>query len=69
METRADPPVPSISPSDPTSITAGQMMFSAAKADVPTKLDTNSPSTTLYMLPTSIIKMLGMEDTASLRYP
>ena len=45
------------------------MMFSAAKADVPTKLDTKSPSTTLYMLPTSIIRMLGTEETTSLLYP
>jgi hypothetical protein len=58
-----------MSPSDPTSITAGQMMFNAANAEVPTKLDTNNPSTTLYMLPTSIIRMLGIEDVTSLLYP
>ena len=36
LDTRADPPVPTIMPSAPTSITAGQMMFNAAKAEVPT---------------------------------
>ena len=61
--------MPIISPSAPTIITAGQMILSAAKADVPTKLDTNSPSTTLYMLPTSIIRMLGTDDHTSRLYP
>ena len=69
FDTSADPPVPTISPSAPISIMAGQMIFSPANADVPTKLETNNPSTTLYMLPTSIIRRLGMEDTMSLRYP
>ncbi len=45
------------------------MILSAAKADVPTKLDTNSPSTTLYMLPTSIMRMLGTDDHTSRLYP
>ena len=69
LDTSAEPPVPTISPSAPISITAGQMMFSAAKADVPTKFETNRPSTTLYMLPTSIIRMLGTEEATSLLYP
>ena len=69
LDTSAEPPVPTISPSAPTSMTAGQMIFSAAKAEVPTKLETNRPSTTPYMLSTSIIRMLGIEDTARRLYP
>ena len=47
LATSADPPVPTIRPSAPMSMIAGQMTLSAAKAVVPTKFDTNSPSTTL----------------------
>ena len=67
IDTKAEPPVPIINPNAPMIMTAGQMTFSAAKAVVPTKLETNNPSTTLYILPTSIIRTLGIEDRTSRR--
>ena len=67
IDTKAEPPVPIIKPNAPMIMTAGQMTFSAAKAVVPTKLETNNPSTTLYILPTSIIRTLGIEDRTSRR--
>ena len=44
--TSALPPVPIIKPKAPTIMVRGKMMFTAARALSPTRLDTNSPSTT-----------------------
>ena len=46
LDTRAVPPVPSMKPMPPRIITKGITRFTEAKAVLPTKLDTNSPSTT-----------------------
>ena len=46
LDTRAVPPVPSMKPMPPRIITKGITRFTEAKAVLPTKLDTNRPSTT-----------------------
>ena len=46
LDTSAVPPVPIIKPMPPRIITKGITRFTAAKGVLPTKLDTNRPSTT-----------------------
>ena len=43
--TMALPPVPSMKPTEPTSIGTGMMRLTAAKAVLPTKFETHRPST------------------------
>ena len=47
LATSALPPVPSIYPTTPSTIRNGKIRFTAAKAVLPTKFDTNIPSTML----------------------
>lgn len=47
FDTIAFPPIPSINPIAPRIIMNGMIRLTDAKAVFPTKLDTNSPSTTL----------------------
>ena len=49
LATMALPPVPIIKPNAEIPIINGMIRLIAAKAVLPTKLDTNNPSTTLYM--------------------
>lgn len=44
--TSALPPVPSMKPKAPTIMVRGKMMFTAARALSPTRLETKRPSTT-----------------------
>lgn len=53
------PPVPSMKPKAPMIIVMGKAIFTADRARSPTKLDTNSPSTTLYREVKIIITMVG----------
>lgn len=46
LDTRAVPPVPIMKPMPPRIITKGMTKFTAAKGVLPTKLETNRPSTT-----------------------
>lgn len=57
--TIALPPVPIIKPRALNPIINGSMRFMAASAVLPTKLDTNNPSTTLYMDVNIIITIDG----------
>ena len=45
MPTMALPPVPSIKPTVPMSMGSGMIRLTAAKAVLPTKLETHRPST------------------------
>ena len=45
MPAMALPPVPSMKPTEPTSIGTGMMRLTAAKAVLPTKFETHRPST------------------------
>ena len=56
--TMALPPVPSMKPKAPMIMVMGKAMFTADRARSPTRLDTNSPSTTLY----SEVKIIMMMD-------
>ena len=40
------PPAPNIKPTAPSTMSTGRMKFTAAKALLPTKLETKKPSTT-----------------------
>ena len=57
--TMALPPVPSMKPKAPTIIVTGKAMFTAERARSPTRLETNSPSTTLYREVKIIMTMDG----------
>ena len=46
LATSALPPVPNMKPIPPNTMMKGITRFTAAKGVLPTKLDTNSPSTT-----------------------
>ena len=57
--TSALPPVPIIKPNPPRIIMNGITRLMAAKGTLPTKLDTNSPSTTPYIEVNTIITIGG----------
>ena len=52
-------PVPNMVPRAITKLSRGYTIFTAEKASVPTSLDTNIPSTTVYRDITTIMTMEG----------
>ena len=66
LDTRAVPPVPSMKPMPPRIITKGITRFTEAKAVLPTKLDTNRPSTTPLMEVSTFMTMVGSVMRSSL---
>ena len=68
FDTMALPPVPIINPTEPSIITTGIIRLTAANASLPTKLDTNTPSTTPYIDVNIIIIIVGNVNLISLPY-
>ena len=66
--TMALPPAPSIKPAAPIIMATGNMIFTADRAFSPIRLETNSPSTTLYTEVKIIMTMEGRVKRSSLRY-
>ena len=66
LATKALPPVPSIKPMAPMIIAIGKAIFTAESAISPTRLDTNSPSTTLYNDAITIVTIEGSVNLNSL---
>ena len=67
LATSAEPPVPSMNPTAPSTISRGIIRLMAANGVLPTKLDTKMPSTTLYIDVKIIITTLGHVNRTSLR--
>ena len=68
IATSALPPVPNMKPTPPNIIRNGIIRLMAAKASLPTKLETNRPSTTQYIDVNTIITIDGNTKRRSLLY-
>ena len=64
----AEPPVPTISPNTPRTANIGNVIFTDAKATLPTKLEINNPSTIPYTDRKIMFAMVGRTKIVNLLY-